>query len=123
MKIVTLWNSVGKKSISKIKFPAVTVCAQDDGKWSALISALDHYDTEGQVFDLAEKLANPPRGRPIQVMLDYKTVWDEVQGRANAYAEQKVLDGDIKKLEPKHFQIKLASQPIQDEQELMALIM
>ena len=75
------------------------------------------------MFDLAEKLANPPRGRPIQVMLDYKTVWDEVQGRANAYAEQKVLDGDIKRLEPKDFQLTLASQPIQEEQELMALIM
>ena len=45
---------VSFKKIKNVPFPAVTVCAPNSGKWPAIIEALQHYDTDGQIFKAAE---------------------------------------------------------------------
>ena len=42
--MLKLFFKVSKRSIANFPFPAVTICATGDGKWSAIINALDHYD-------------------------------------------------------------------------------
>ena len=37
----------------------MTVCAPNSAKWPAIVEALHHYDTDGQIFKSAEIINNP----------------------------------------------------------------
>ena len=50
--------SVSFKNIKNVPFPAVTVCAPNSGKWPALVEALQHYDTDGQIFKTVGTMNN-----------------------------------------------------------------
>ena len=41
--------------IAAIPFPAVTVCAAIPKKWPAMVEALNYFDKEELIFDVAEK--------------------------------------------------------------------
>ena len=53
--------TVSFKNIRTVPFPAVTVCAPNSGKWPAMVEALDHYDTDGQIFKAADIINNSSR--------------------------------------------------------------
>ena len=40
------------KSIQKVPFPSVTVCAPNSFKWPALVEALNYYDRDGLIFQV-----------------------------------------------------------------------
>ena len=48
-------TSVGLKDIQTVPFPAVTVCFPHSGRWMSILEALNHYDTEGEIFNLIKQ--------------------------------------------------------------------
>ena len=49
--------SVSFTDIASVPFPAVTVCAANSKKWPAMVEALNYFDKEELIFDVAEKLS------------------------------------------------------------------
>ena len=117
---------MSKKSVANVQFPAITICDESDGKWSAMISALDFYDTSGKVFEVARNfdIWTIRRKRPdLTVVPNFDNIYDFVLLKTDEYSQVMLTDGNISALTTKDFHITVADEPLEVEKELLSVLM
>ena len=67
----------------------MTVCAPNSGKWPAIVEALHHYDTDGQIFKAAETINEDKQ--------QFSKSFQQAAGQVfiEKFAPQMILDHDL----------------------------
>ena len=67
----------------------MTVCAPNSGKWPAIVEALHHYDTDGQIFKAAETINEDKQ--------QFSKSFQKAAGQVfiEKFAPQMILDRDL----------------------------